>query len=402
MALMAEMYKANEDQHSDASRSIFLSSAFEPPLSPGVPKLSRSLLKRQDSDQAHSFTSRSSTTASPMGFAMDSESVRSFESRGSSASPDSEVRLRGCRWEELSTAVVLERARQTAVLGSSKDLPPVPGYLVPDIMPPDVPPPPRPHGCREVQLTTASVLEHAGQIGFPGSCKDLPPVPGYLAPDIMPPDVPPPPVLPPGTSEFGPSAWKAAVHPLHLVVPKSPSFGCSPAGTTAQFLSPPLASGRAQQSCQLVPVSEAALSPQDVLLQQHLVSVGVGVESCAMHGERPIIKANGLLSMQCSTGSPARNVPSDYDEEVSQALAVLDLLRSGPSVPPLPPSGCYGGVFVSSAISEGLGDEAAGAAEAAAREFGEQPVKVMLPWCSAHAGMGMFDKTKAVKITLAF
>lgn len=400
MALMAEVYKANEDQLSNASGSIFLGSVFEPPLSPGMPKLSQSLLKRQDSDQAHSLTSRSSTTASPMGLAMDSESVMSFESRGSSASPESEVRLRGCRWEELSTALA-QRARQTAVLGSSKDLPPVPGYSAPDIMPPDIPSPPRPHGCREAELSTASALDRAGQMAVPGNSKDLPPVPGYLAPDIMPPAVPPPPVLPPGTSEFGPSGWKAATHPPHLVVPASPSFGRIPAGTIAQFLSPPDAFGWAQQLRQLVPVSDAALSPQDVPLQRHLVS-GLSKESCAIGWERPVIKAHGLLSNQRSTGSPACNVPSDYDEEISQALAVLDLLRSGPSVPPLPPSGCYGGVFVSSAISEGLGDEAGGAAEAAAHEFGEQPVKVMLPWCPAHAGMAMFDKTKAVKITLAF
>merc|ERR1712008_128477 len=100
---------------------------------------------------------------------------------------------------------------------------------------------------REAELSTASALDRAGQMAVPGNSKDLPPVPGYLAPDIMPPAVPPPPALPPGTSEFGPSGWKAAAHPPHLVVPASPSFGRIPAGTIAQFLSPPDASGRAQQ-----------------------------------------------------------------------------------------------------------------------------------------------------------
>jgi len=180
----------------------------------------------------------------------------------------------------------------------------------------------------------------------------------------MPPDVPPPPVLPPGTSEFGAHLWRPLV------------------------------------PCSEAPFAEAPSSPQDAQLQQHLVSVvDLSNESCAMSRERPLIQAHGLLSMQYSTGTLACNISSEYDEDVSQVLAVLDLLRSGPSVPPLPPSGCYGGVIVSSAISEGLGAEAA-AAEAAARGFGERPVKVMLPWYPAHAGIAMFDKTKAAKVTL--
>jgi len=222
----------------------------------------------------------------------------SQESMGSSGSPDSEMHSRGCTEAELSTALALEQARQAAVPGSSKDLPPGPGYLAPDIMPPDVPPPP-----------------------------------------IMPLDVPPPPVLPPGNM--------------------------------------PDASDWSQQFRPVLPFSKAPPYRERVLLQTH-----------------------GLLPKQYLTGSPACNVPSEYNEAVSQALAVLDLLRTGPSVPPLPPSGCYGGIFVSSAISEGLGIEAAGTAEAVAREFSERPVKVLLPWHPADAGIAMFDKTKPAKITL--
>jgi len=223
-----------------------------------------------------------------------------------------------------------------------------------------------------------------------------------LAPDIMPPDVPPPPAVPPGTSEFGLSEWTAAAHQPHFMVPASPSFGCGSAGTSAQDLSLPDASGATQLLRQLVPFSEAPFtkappSPQDAQRQQHLASVAdLNIESCAMSRERPLIQARGhpTCSLACS-------VPSEYDNDISQALALLDVLRSGPSVPPLPPSGCYGGVFVSSAISEGLGDELA-AAEAAARGFGDRPVKVMLPWYTAHADIAMFDKTKSAKITMAF
>jgi len=187
-----------------------------------------------------------------------------------------------------------------------------------------------------------------------------------------------------------------------LGVPASPSFRYSLAGTVAQGLSlpdapdwpqevqPVLPFPEAQQVQPVLPFPEAPAFPQDALLQQHLASVvGVGEESFAMTGEHPLIQPDG---------SPARDGPSEYDEDVSEALAVLDLLRTGPSVPPLPPSGCYGGVFVSSAISEGLGAAAAGAAEAAAREFGGQPVKLLLPWYPPHAGVAMFDKTTPAKI----
>jgi len=304
---MAELLTASKEQHSG--------SLLEPPLSLEMPKLSPTLLKWLDSDKAHSLTPGSTTIASPMAFTMDNESVMSLESRESSASPDTEVRLRG---------------------------------------------------CREAELSTASALEQAWHTAAPGSTKDRPPVPGYVAPDIMPPDVPPPPDMPPASL--------------------------------------PDASDRAQPLCPFLLFSEAPPSPQDAMLQQHFASVVVGPSnaSLAMSREQAFGQPHGFLSTQYSTSFPACSVLSEYDEEISQTLAVLDLLRIGPRVPPLPPSGCYGGFFMSSAISEGLGVEAAEAAEAAAREFGEVPVKVLLPWYPAHASITMFDKTKPAKITPAF
>merc|ERR1719215_171623 len=73
----------------------------------------------------------------------------------------------------------------------------------------------------------------------------------------------------------------------------------------------------------------------------------------------------------------------DVDEELSAVLALLDPLRAdlGPSVPPLPPSGCYGKLRVSSALAEGLGAEEAHAAQLATDNLGDRPVKVLLPWC---------------------
>lgn len=86
-----------------------------------------------------------------------------------------------------------------------------------------------------------------------------------------------------------------------------------------------------------------------------------------------------------------------YNDEVFiGAMRALDALQTPNAVPPLPPSGCYGAIHVSSAISEGLG-AAAAEAEAAAGQLGEQPVKVLLPWYPANAG-GHMDCTKPAKV----
>lgn len=101
-----------------------------------------------------------------------------------------------------------------------------------------------------------------------------------------------------------------------------------------------------------------------------------------------------------STGGAQASMSVSIDYEVAEAMTLLGLLWTGPMVPPLPPSGCYGGLLVSSAISEGLGIAAARAAEAAAHELGERPVKVLLPWYPTHAGIAMFDQTKPAKVTI--
>lgn len=77
---------------------------------------------------------------------------------------------------------------------------------------------------------------------------------------------------------------------------------------------------------------------------------------------------------------------------------MLSYFVSGPSVPPLPPNGCYGGLYISSVVSEGLGAEAAEAAKAAAEGLGERPVKVLLPWYPSHPGIATFDQTQPAKL----
>eukprot|EP00435_Cladocopium_sp_Y103_P003711 s1251_g1.t1 len=66
------------------------------------------------------------------------------------------------------------------------------------------------------------------------------------------------------------------------------------------------------------------------------------------------------------------------DDFVMQGLSLLALLLSGPSIPNLPPCGCYGGLEVSSHISEALGVNEADAIKKAADGHGDKPVKVVI------------------------
>mmetsp|Transcript_32291 Transcript_32291/g.60795 ORF Transcript_32291/g.60795 Transcript_32291/m.60795 type:complete len:363 (+) Transcript_32291:50-1138(+) len=92
------------------------------------------------------------------------------------------------------------------------------------------------------------------------------------------------------------------------------------------------------------------------------------------------------------------NALADDDAILVQALSLLSTILSGPAVPQLPPSGCYGGLRVSKAISEGLGSEAAEAAQAAADGHGETPVKVLLPQYPELPGYPPCDHTKPAKL----
>lgn len=66
------------------------------------------------------------------------------------------------------------------------------------------------------------------------------------------------------------------------------------------------------------------------------------------------------------------------DDFVMQGLSLLALLLSGPSIPNLPPCGCYGGLEVSSHISEALGVNEADAIKKAADGHGDKLVKVVI------------------------
>jgi len=159
-----------------------------------------------------------------------------------------------------------------------------------------------------------------------------------------------------------------------------------------------------------VSLSEAPPPSQPPLLQQLLLqaestapppSLAPLGQAAAALGQAHPLASGALAAVPPLPGSAPLTPPEDVEGDVNQALVLLNVLWTGPSVPPLPPSGCYGGILVSSAISEGLGVEAAEAAQAAARELGERPVKVLLPWYPAHPGIATFDQTKPAKVSPA-
>jgi hypothetical protein len=111
-----------------------------------------------------------------------------------------------------------------------------------------------------------------------------------------------------------------------------------------------------------------------------------------------------LLSVEPNISMPPANVAAvapSSDDEVTTVCNLLLALQTGPQVPPLPPSGCYGPMVISSAISDSLGAAAAEAVEAAARELGDKPVKVLLPWYPLHPGTGFFDHRRPAKVSVS-
>jgi hypothetical protein len=56
---------------------------------------------------------------------------------------------------------------------------------------------------------------------------------------------------------------------------------------------------------------------------------------------------------------------------------------------------------ISSAISDSLGAAAAEAVEAAARDLGDKPVKVLLPWYPLNPGAGYFDHRRPAKVPVS-
>ncbi|CAK8995527.1 unnamed protein product [Durusdinium trenchii] len=113
--------------------------------------------------------------------------------------------------------------------------------------------------------------------------------------------------------------------------------------------------------------------------------------------QRPPLLSSGPPTPHTGDASQRRGFAEEEDILTGTALKLLAMLLSGPAIPALPPCGCYGGLLVSSAISEGLGLQAAEAAKAAAEGHGDKPVKVLLPRYPDLPGL-VGDHTKPAKL----
>lgn len=230
-------------------------------------------------------------------------------------------------------------------------------------------------------LDQQAPLESSSSCGAPSV---LPPPPCYHAPSVFTSGgqgLPPPPALPPGVPE-PPQA-----------PPRLPAN--MPLSTHAPSLQTALPA--------------AASTPWQLGLS---TQAPIPLSSCLL--TTPVCTPSGVLAGSVMLPSPsapcfavdaatagffARGYAS-LDGEVSMATHALSMLESGPFIPPLPPSSCYGPRSISSMISESLGAEASEAVAAAARILGDKPVKVLLPWYPAHSGLGLYDNTKPAKVMI--
>jgi len=275
----------------------------------------------------------------------------------------------------------------------------------------------------------------------------LPPPPCYYAPTVFvsgapSAGLPPPPMLPPGVPEPPRAPPRLLLH-----VPPSPRDApgsCAPMPTPPwPKTAPPTAAAPWQVGLQMQASSPYLSSDQPTTLSS---TVPTGLVTTPVHTPTGSLASSILLSSSmsmipqhhaasssqaplpdfsfCATTaalppmhSSAADAPgpfhhcglgaesygglrsSSLDDEVTLATSLLTMILSGPPVPPLPPSGCYGQVLISSAISESLG-AAAEAVAAAARDLGDKPVKVLLPWYPTHIGTSLFDHTKPAKVMM--
>jgi len=230
-----------------------------------------------------------------------------------------------------------------------------------------------------------------------------PPAPFYPAPVVTVPGLPPAPTLPPGIPEPPSAPPHIAGSASSQVPPPWPAIAPAPFTPhhvpTGMDMPALLASSAPVDPTQ--PVS--GLTCGSCMLGQPRFDAAMRAAPILSHSPTlshfPQHPSPGLLEVPPLPAATVRMpMLNETEETLNSVLSLLNLLRSGPSVPPLPPSGCYGGLRVSSAISEGLGATAGAAAEAAARELGDRPVKVLLPWYPAHPSVGLFDYTKPAKV----
>jgi len=277
----------------------------------------------------------------------------------------------------------------------------------------------RPYMSPECLATSSTQLRasfdlaaHAPPLEPPSICSAataLPPPPSYHAPSVSAPGLPLAPALPPGVPEPPRAPPRlpfqivpGEAEPIPLWPKTAPPTAAAPWHVGLQMKEPPQLS-----ACDLQPTAISSTLPGPGLVTTPMCTpTGSLAWSVRLPPPRvlqglPLGAAPPPLMHMLDAGfAPVgRGSGGSLDNDVAIVSSILAMLVSGPSVPPLPPTSCYGNIFISSMISESLGS-AAEAVAAAARDLGDKPVKVVLPWYPTHAGNVMFDHTKPAKVMM--
>jgi len=344
----------------DGSESTHSGSPSEPPMSPEPPKLTLTTpSKLPDVSPNCSTLGSKSTNISPMGLTVDTESLASPISASGMAS----MRLDSIGATQLRASfdqVALAAPQEPpSICSTPSALPPPPSYHAPSVSAPGLPPAPAlPPGVPEPPKAPPRLPANVPA----SSCELNPPWPKAVPPATLPWQMGPH-IQASTPLSFGHSTTVSSTMPSGLVTTPM----CTSTGSLAHSM---------------------GLSPNGMQLPPRALS---GATSLPMHSVDAM--AAGLLAASCGSGD-------SLDDDVAAVSRLCAMLASGPPVPPLPPSGCYGSIFISSAISESLG-AAADTVAAAARDLGDKPVKVLLPWYPAHAGLAIYDHTKPAKVAIS-
>jgi len=276
----------------------------------------------------------------------------------------------------------------------------------------------------------------------PGKGPGLPPppppprfAPSYLPPAIAEPVLPPAPSTPAGVPEpprepprlpstvaappalsqqsgqtVAPYPWPKSAPPSSVAPRAAPSwlgtsFAIGPPTASASHVEerpsapPPGLEGFAGPTLPQTP-SVSALFPAPPMLAalQHVCRIE---NRDGQFSQPPTLPPTVIASdLHLAGAACGRSLDEGVESVASLVRLVLRPQTPCMKVPPLPPLACYGRIAVLSAIKEGLG-EAAAEMEEAANDFGEKPVKVLLPEYPQQACIDVLNHTMPVKISLS-
>lgn len=248
--------------------------------------------------------------------------------------------------------------------------------------------------------TSAATVEALDAGSVPGTPAGAPPPPpDYAAPMVVSPGVPPAPALPPGVPEppgAPPCLLPAVAMPTSTGWPRTAPPGVAPPTAADPAVGAPWPKTMPPSN----PPPGVVLSTEP-LPQASLSPMGTPTVNATIGWHTPKQLPPGLNQAAARHGTaPSPVLPPGTTEVDGFPVAVLmELLEGGPEVPPLPPSGCYGRMILSSALVQSVG-AVAGAAEAATRELGSRPAKVQLPTflCNGDAKLFEHDVSTPAKV----